>query len=145
MSLLELFKTFTRGQENAQDQLNANFAALEGAFIVDSGSDVNGNWIKFANGTMICYYRENTPIDRFTMRTDTIQGLTIRHCSREYTYPQTFVGIPTIINAGDANGFGGLEALGAYSIQNNKATIYCECLTQPTSILSNIVIFGRWK
>ena len=29
MSLLELFKTFTRGQENAQDQLNANFAALE--------------------------------------------------------------------------------------------------------------------
>ena len=54
MSLLELFKTFTRGQENAQDQLNANFAALEGAVIVDSGSNSNGSWTKLADGMIIC-------------------------------------------------------------------------------------------
>ena len=39
---MDLFKNFTRGQENAQDQLNANFAALEGAAIVDSESNSNG-------------------------------------------------------------------------------------------------------
>lgn len=36
MGLINLFKTFTKGQENAQDQLNENFAKLEDS-VQDTG------------------------------------------------------------------------------------------------------------
>lgn len=41
---LDLFKTFTRGQENAQDELNENFGKIENLGIdVDVDGDMTSN------------------------------------------------------------------------------------------------------
>ena len=118
MSLLELFKTFTRGQENAQDQLNANFAALEGAVIVDSGSNNNGSWTKFADGTMICFRNSEKQPVSIPPNGEWNDG---------FDFPQKFIGTP-------------ITAVEGFPTNGNGTPLYIPLL----SILATGLFPGKW-
>ena len=55
--------------------------------LMQSGSNANGSWIKFADGTMICYFNgaiiPSTPNNEYT--------------DIEFTFPIPFISTPTVI------------------------------------------------
>lgn len=144
MSLLKLFKTFTRGQENAQDQLNANFAALEGAVIVDSGSNANGSWTKFADGTMTCR------LNKVCSKPNTVVGSGAMYgsSSNYWEFPQVFSKIPSVTS----NVISG--ATYAWTAQGSQETsvygtsviiLHPSSSGANTNPLTSLTASGRWK
>lgn len=64
---------------------NANFTTMpqvSGSPIVESGSNANGNWVKWADGTMVCYHAGATGDTATTPKT--------------IIFPQVFLGLPNI-------------------------------------------------
>ena len=142
MSLLELFKTFTRGQENAQDQLNANFAALEGAVIVDSGSNANGNWVKFADGTMICTVTKQT-IDELTNP----WGQLFRTGSTKWVYPVPFLRVPQISAFPVSGASYTWASIGQSASLNSECDFGVFSADKRTGVkpFVSVTAIGRWK
>jgi hypothetical protein len=70
--------TFNGLQDNVENAIGE---------IIESGSNENGTWIKYADGTMIC---------RHTITTTT-QNTANHYSSINWVYPSTFSEIPTII------------------------------------------------
>lgn len=142
MALLELFKSFTRGQENAQDQLNANFAALEGVTVVEYGDNPNGNWIKFGDGSMICTIQKEmgTP-------PSTAFGQLFRNTPERYRFPQVFIATPAI-SSEVISGIGmSWTILGGGASTNIEASIGVAAAIRETVLKPTIAItaVGRWK
>lgn len=142
MSLLELFKTFTRGQENAQDQLNANFAALEGAVIVDSGSNVNGSWTKFADGTMICTHEMT-----ITGVNSVSYGSVFRTPTQTWNFPQPFVNrAATSFNVTTGTDFFWAgNGTGGQSLTHTSWSIFRPVAFTNMSFTVTLLAIGRWK
>lgn len=122
---------------------NAAFTAIDAAIggIIESGSNANGNWIKFADGTMVCTIRK------------TITGITSTS-SRTYggyrsetfiiDYPQTFVGtvatVGTLINV-NLNGlvFPNTVSDCALLVQT------IDSVSTPFNVTVAIIAIGKWK
>ena len=60
--------------------------------IYDSGSNSNGNWIRFTDGTMICWYSD----PNITTTSTLILAPFYTNQTPVYTYPIPFVSIPEI-------------------------------------------------
>ena len=60
---------------------------LINAIIVESGSNENGNYIKFGDGTMVCYYSRNDGDVTF----ENSQDLWARSDKFYWIYPQPFI------------------------------------------------------
>lgn len=65
----------------------ANDIALNGYSIIESGSNANGNYVKFADGTMICYL--NTEVTDQAL--NNAYGANLYQGSRTWTYPVQFI------------------------------------------------------
>ena len=142
MSLLELFKTFTRGQENAQDQLNANFAALEGAVIVDSGSNDSGNWTRFADGTMIC-----TIIKKKNITIQRPAGGIFNSDSQKMLFPWPFASQPCVSHSVNG-GYGGVwTSLGDTGVDLLGCSVqfWSGFVVPSTELTFSITAIGPWK
>lgn len=114
--------------------------------IVESGSNENGRWIKYADGTMITFMQEITPVSQFTATNRTVSGLPIYLYTMAYTYPQPFVGLPTVVYNGSGDGAGVLQSFRAFSTQDATVTLAVESLGPISpNIRHNVVCFGRWK
>lgn len=70
------------------NNLNNNFTECNN--IVESGSNTNGNWIKYSDGTMICW-------NRVVVTDQTISNAygSLYQGVRAFTFPQTFISAPT--------------------------------------------------
>lgn len=65
----------------------ANDIALNGYSIIESGSNSNGNYVKFADGTMICYLN----IEVTDQALNNAYGANLYQGSRTWTYPVQFI------------------------------------------------------
>lgn len=65
----------------------ANDIALNGSSVVESGSNSNGNYVKFADGTMICYLS----IEVTDQALNNAYGANLYQGSRTWTYPVQFI------------------------------------------------------
>ncbi len=142
MGLLNLFKTFTRGQENAQDQLNANFAALEGAVIVDSGSNDSGNWTRFADGTMIC-----TIIKKKNITIQSPTGGIFNSDSQKILFPWPFASQPCVSHSVNG-GYGGVwTSLGNIGVDVLGCSVqfWSGFVMSSAELTFSITAIGRWK
>ena len=75
------------------NQLQTNIEnAING--VVESGSNNNGEWIKYANGTMICKGTWN--IGAYTTGGNTIGNLWYGDINIWHQFPQPFVSRPTV-------------------------------------------------
>lgn len=60
--------------------------------IVESGSNANGNWVKYIDGTMICYMEATGSVN-----INTAWGsVYYKDITTEYTFPQTFISVPSV-------------------------------------------------
>lgn len=81
-----------KGDTNMVGNTNVNgLLKNKGVLVIDSGSNSNGKWIKFSDGTMICWnYMEVTDQAIATAYGSLYQG------TRVITYPVEFVSTPTL-------------------------------------------------
>ena len=140
--------------ENVQDAIdelreqNNDLDALVGlGGIAESGSNANGNYIRFADGTQICYQTVNLTIINTTGESDQV-----------YTFPAVFIENPrstitlsdirsTTINAGNVGKIG-MWGESLPSTTGGRIRIYPVSgmtLMTGATIPFTIVTVGRWK
>ncbi len=120
-----------------QEQLQA---ALAGA--IQSGSNANGSWIKFADGTMICWRVANVSLD-----CTLVAGASYVSTDKSWTYPKPFIAIPAVSVSILGTSSGALWVGGGASA--TSATVaYYRAWAYATTTQSNpvhTIAIGRWK
>ena len=121
----------------ATNSLSLNGETVVGV-IVESGSNANGRYVRFSDGTQICWFNDTGSINA-----STTTGTQTRWNSKAFTFPAAFNAVPMI--ASDAFRNGG--NLGWTAIQERSATgcsvyILSDYTTQ--SLLSYMAI-GTWR
>ena len=109
--------------------------------IVESGSNANGSWIKWADGTMICDIR----ISHTAVPISAATGPLFYHASGfTYTYPAAFISLPTAtINI---IGSGGLSWATLANVMLSQASFFIMAPTNRTETsIGHLVVIGRWK
>ena len=115
--------------------------------VVESGSDSNGSYVKYADGTMICY----KTVTGTTNISTSWGSLYVSSSVSLGNYPVSFVSVPTVtvtpqsqsgtqfmMTTNDANGFGTIST---------PAPV---CLVRPNSrtgvgYIFNVIAVGKWK
>ena len=112
-----------------------------GAGIVNSGSNSNGSYIQFADGTMECWYVSSN------LLTTNGGGSPVCYSSTSFTFPISFVGnlpVVTPMRQGGANAFSwGAENNGFPSL-SVTAIYYCS-IGLNTTLYPGYRAIGRWK
>ncbi len=131
-------------------EADAHLAENAAKHIKESGSNANGKYIKFDDGTMICSKSLGT-IESITPTTATEQSLTFYQHALNWTYPATFVGdYPAVSVSGRPGSSGGSLLVSSIStVINNSLTIaklnYAG-LANFTNIWGvSVIAVGRWK
>lgn len=118
--------------------------------IVESGSNINGKFLKFADGTLICYQRIKLGKSEYGAGTF---NNPYRTETKDWTFPTPFVDNNLILNMQQLSiSSDSSQRLGSCSnsnIYNNKVTqiqFACNSATAFThDILVNLIAIGRWK
>lgn len=124
---------------------NANFTAMPqvgGSAIVSSGSNANGSWIKFSDGTMVCYSDIYVPGS----------GVSGSGAYTHWTYPAPFISAPSVIGTAryvrtTDSFFNARADLNTIS----RGTTSCQIIVlyqtdSPTfSAEASVAAIGRWK
>ena len=113
--------------------------------VVSSGSNTNGNYVKYADGTMICYGEKSGSATwgdywSFCKRSPDNQNDAI-----SLTFPQTFTSTPTVQLTGNQDG-----SIFAAIVLTTSATTLKVVLFKPTNNPSTNYKFswlaiGKWK
>jgi hypothetical protein len=90
-SLLDKFKDFVNGVKANWDDYEAHKAESASKHITESGSNDNGHYIKFDDGTMICYRQGTLTIPTMTQLPN---GLWRAFNAGTFYYPATFNAVP---------------------------------------------------
>jgi hypothetical protein len=109
--------------------------------VIEEGSNANGNFTKFADGTMICYTTKS--ITHSTLANNTYTLLS-------YTLPISFVGTPTCIVSGAYSTSGTLSIQRAVEIHNHdgfswgSVWFYKTGSTTTQASRISLTAIGRW-
>ena len=109
--------------------------------VIEEGSNVNGNFTKFADGTMICYTVKSVAHSTLANNTYTVLS---------YTLPISFVGTPTCIVSGAYSTSGTLSIQRAVEIYNhdgytwNNIWVYKTGTSTSQGARISLTAIGRW-
>lgn len=110
---------------------------------IESGSNANGNWTKFADGTMICIIRKT-----ITVAINQAWGNLYTGEVPAFTYPVAFVSSPTV-NYTVSGGNSAMIMPWIGSTDNNTLTdrmaLVRGATTTSQNYIVNITAIGRWK
>lgn len=118
-------RTFAKGVYDLQGSLST---------FVTSGSNVNGSWTKFADGTMLARHTVNVA----TVAANTIAGTV-------WTFPIAFVGVPEVIPAVASYDTNQLVSVGHKDTIATTSTIALVSGVGPVNMSIDCVAYGRWK
>lgn len=110
--------------------------------IIERGSNANGNFIKFADGTLVCYRSDSvtTPIDLITASAGWFfGGLTV-------TFPETFISTGGVAVMHTSSSGGVITTYGVVSISTTNATLRFMTGTSSAAVphFISYVAIGRW-
>lgn len=110
--------------------------------IIESGSNSNGEYIKYADGTMICYKNVTSQVAMTTVWADDwYEGQ-----QDLGNFPQEFISAPEIYitNVGSSGGI--LECFQTAPTTTSAGIItYCRAGATTRNIKSNVMAIGKWK
>mgnify|MGYP003307778316 CR=1 FL=1 len=137
-------KTSIQENYNESDENTYSCNYING--IIESGSNTNGEWIKYADGTMICY-RE---IELTFNITSSWGSLYYGSNESEINFAQTFIERPTVVVETKPSG-----AVGMFEIDYDSPVIttsyykniYVARPTQASNVSAKttILAIGKWK
>lgn len=113
--------------------------------VVGSGSNSNGNWIKFSDGTMICYHsilKSNVAFNKNTSGTYFFINENYEHLY-DWTYPQEFIGVPKVITTVSSSGY--VNACCGNILRTEARVLSSTNYNTSNDITFNIVAIGKWK
>ena len=112
--------------------------------IVESGSNENGNYIKYVDGTMICYGKKTFQVDINTT-TGALYSGTIDNA---LTFPQKFVGLPGYVSVNSTHNEDYYFCF-VQGVVHNSSGITTISLLKPIAVSTQIPLtylaIGRWK
>ena len=121
------------------ENLNENFEECNN--IVESGSNNSGKYIKFSDGTMICWNRITST------SSSTSQSNGIYYCPFTMAFPQEFIETPTVIPS-----LTQIAGLYFTSLGNNQpSTTQVQLRSLSMSAFTNVqftysyIAIGKWK
>ena len=149
-SLLDKFKDFVNGLKGNWDIFESHQAESSSKHITESGENENGKYIKFDDGTMICYHSIDLG-SILAFGTGTFSDL-YRTNTATWTYPERFVGTPIITVGVNHRGTTGInraicisyDAPGASSVSNIQA-FRCSSGSQDIGVTARLTAIGRWR
>lgn len=122
-----------------ENQLEQNTNDI--ANIIESGSNSNGSWIKYSDGTMFCWMRAEKTVNYHASGTLYVGYLT------NIVFPQTFTSEYTPMCFAQNNGVNGIitgqiEGVSATGITRVQCWRVSEA---STFTILNILAIGKWK
>jgi len=120
--------------------------AKNGTGVIEYGSNANGKYVRFADGTQICWANLTSAINTATENTATTgnQGLTVYIRSALWTYPAAFIATPVVFASAEMAG-DHLEGASPYSIGAASTNVAANSLTSGTYNYVVVAAIGRWK
>lgn len=113
--------------------------------VVESGSNDNGNYIKFSDGTMICYHSILKSDVAFTKNTSGTYYFINENYEHLYdwTYPQEFISVPKVITTVSSSGY--VNACCGNISRTTARVLSTTNYNASINITFNIVAIGKWK
>lgn len=111
---------------------------VTGDKIIESDSNANGEWIKFANGTMICT-KNDFSINAMTQASGNVFRST---SATTWTYPQAFISNPSV-SANDLNSAYVWVNCSSAPNQSLVCGFYPSSLSGTRTV--SLMAIGRWK
>jgi hypothetical protein len=110
------------------------------AHIVDRGSNANGEWVRFADGTQICYGTSTTRVT-----TSTAFGNIFRSSGAAATFPAVFSAVPSVAPIA-GNSTANVCWAGIDSASSTTATglIYILAAASDGEAARQYIAIGRW-
>ena len=126
--------------EFVQQELDVHKAESANKHITESGNNENGYYLKFDDGTMVCYKTSLTTLT-------TAGGTTplFKSPPEAWTYPASFINIPTV-TVSPVRSAGSVwvgNAAGIYTAYANGFFLYGE--TNASAGTLSFMAIGRWK
>lgn len=121
---------------------------LNPKLIIDSGSNANGNYIKFSDGTMICHNHLEVPGGEWTSMSGGGYNLTKRNVA---TFPQPFIDNNISVNVSVAyDSQGGIYAIIGQFIRNRTGIESINLYrfagaNSAYGIKIDYIAIGKWK
>jgi len=116
----------------------------DGAPIVESGSNANGSYIKYADGTMVCVKREV-----INLATNTAQGALYRSAdvtARSYPVAFTELQYSNVSVECPNNLYGWVASIGESTLTSWQAVAVLDTATATARDYNfNFLAIGRWK
>jgi len=112
-----------------------------GASIISSGSNVNGNWVQYADGTMIEWNTSTT-----SMNCNSAIAAPIFYGAETITFPLAFVSTPTVTIAMNQSSAGtGVPWPGmSQFVTTSNFQAYSMCAISGTLAVPSWIAIGRW-
>ena len=128
---------------NLSDLTTPVVSSLVGAInsIVESGTNENGNWIKYADGTMICWKTYS-----FTANFNTAWG-SVYECPEQNfgATAQTFISVPTIFGNNGNGAHAILEGISETTVNSFGKCILFRPVSGGANLKINLLAIGKWK
>lgn len=111
--------------------------------IIESGSNANGNWIKYSDGTMICTAKKQIT----TTRNTTYGVLYVSPKINAFLYPETFITINSIVLNAEAQNNSVWLITADLGTEAQTPTFYIAGVTSAGSntYYINYTAIGKWK
>ena len=114
---------------------------VNGAPIVDSGSSSNGNWIRFLDGTMICFNEISATVAATTPIGNIYYGY-----APAISFPQPFISNPVVTMGLEDNDFISIAFYGLNESGTGQYRLYVYSARSLSKTVSYYYIaIGRWK
>lgn len=117
--------------------------------IIESGSNANGNWIKYSDGTMICWHTVLGNTFDCTQSGGTgryyyVDTNNSSENSKQWTYPQAFINVPTVSAQVGSNAYT-MPSIGGIAL--TWASAYCVTPYAVSNITFtwSFIAIGKWK
>lgn len=120
-----------------------------GATIIESGSNSNGSWIKFSDGTMICYHKmQGNTFNCTTNEAGTFYYQDTNNSAenhKEWHYPQQFIDDNITVLCSVGSSAYTMASVGY--IQRSRTIGYCVLPYYVSNIKFtwNFLAIGKWK
>lgn len=136
------YEVFHRGNNPAASDITGIVGSLSSGAVIESGSNANGEYVKFADGTMICASKMSfsSPVS------GPMDGL--QYAAYRWTFPASFIASPSV--SGSFRSAGRLILSVGYRDESvtSSAELYYGSLNpiaDGTTILCRLIAIGRWK
>jgi hypothetical protein len=111
---------------------------LAGRNVVESGSNANGNWVRFADGTQLCTFTTGS------IGAGTVVGNSWTSVPATWTFPAAFVAGSEPVVTGTPNTGNGVIGLNSPPTPTNVSWVRVAFYSDATARASRLQAVGRW-